>query len=176
MIDLFADSNNPFYKFGDLMFLQKISRNDWVEFIVRRFAETGKNISEDVAGYIADKVENHPYYVQQLSQLSWFRTIDLCENEDVDVAFNGLEAQLGLVFSLMVDSLTPFQIGFLLALANGENKLTSQAVLNQYRIGTSANVAIIKQALEKKELIDVLPDKINIQDPVFKQWLLNQYK
>lgn len=176
MIDLFADSNNPFYKFGELMFLQKISRNDWVEFIVRRFSETGKTISEDVAGYIADKVENHPYYVQQLSQLSWFRTINLCEKEDVDVAFSGLEAQLGLVFSLMVDSLTPSQIGFLLALANGENKLTSQAVLNQYRIGTSANVTIIKQALEKKELIDVLPDKINIQDPVFKQWLLNQYK
>ena len=33
----------------------------------------------------------------------------------------------------------------------------------------------IKQALEKKELIDVLPDKINIQDPVFKHWLLSQY-
>ena len=28
---------------------------------------------------------------------------------------------------------------------------------------------------EKKELIDVLPDKINIQDPVFKHWLLSQY-
>ena len=75
----------------------------------------------------------------------------------------------------MLDSLTPSQIGFLRAVANGENRLTSQAVLNQYRIGSSANVTIIKQALEKKELIDVLPDKINIQDPVFKHWLLNQY-
>ena len=175
MIDLFADSNNPFYKFGDLIFLQKISRNDWIEFIVKRFAETGKKITEDVAGYIADKVENHPYYVQQLSQLSWFRTIDECKNEDVDEAFSGLEAQLGLVFALMLDSLTPSQIGFLQAVANGENKLTSQTVLNQYRIGSSANVTIIKQALEKKELIDVLPDKINIQDPVFKHWLLSQY-
>lgn len=35
-------------------------------------------------------------------------------------------------------------------------------------------VTIIKQALEKKELIDVLPDKINIQDPVFKHCLLSQ--
>ena len=175
MIDLFADSNNPFYKFGDLILLQKISRNDWIEFIVKRFSDTGKKISEDVAGYIADKVENHPYYVQQLSQLSWFRTVDMCTKEDVEEAFSGLEAQLGLVFSLMLDALTPPQIGFLQAVANGENKLTSQTVLNQYRIGSSAHVTIIKQALEKKELIDVLPDKINIQDPVFKHWLLSQY-
>lgn len=36
MIDLFADSNNPFYKFGDMLFLQKISRDEWVKFIVKR--------------------------------------------------------------------------------------------------------------------------------------------
>lgn len=75
----------------------------------------------------------------------------------------------------MLDSLTPPQIGFLQAVANGENKLTSLTVMNRYRIGSSAHVTIIKQALEKKELIDVLPDKINIHDPVFKHWLLSKY-
>ena len=128
-----------------------------------------------MAGYIADKVENHPYYVQQLSQLSWFRTFKECTKSAVDEAFDGLEAQLALVFSLMLDSLTPSQIGFLQAVANGETKFSSQGVLNKYRLGSSANVTAIKQALEKKELIDVLPGKINLQDPVFKHWLLTQY-
>ncbi len=172
MIDLFADSNNPFYKFGDMLFLQKISREDWVKFVVKRFDDTNKSISEELAGYIADKVENHPYYVQQLSQLSWFRTSDECSKEDIDDAFNGLEAQLALVFSLMLDSLTPSQIGFLRAVANGETMLSSQEVLNKYRLGSSANITSIKQALEKKEIIDIQPSTINIQDPVFKHWLL----
>ncbi len=175
MIDLFADPNNPFYKFGDMLFLQKISRDEWIKFIVKRFMDTGKSISENLAGYIADKVENHPYYVQQLSQLSWFRTSEDCLKENIDEAFNGLEAQLALVFSLMLDSLTPSQIGFLQAVAYGETKFTSQEVLNAYRLGSSANVTSIKQALEKKELIDILPNKINIQDPVFKHWLLTKY-
>ena len=172
MIDLFADSNNPFYKFGDMLFLQKISRDEWVKFIVKRFKDTDKFISDELAGYIADKVENHPYYVQQLSQLSWFRTSMECTKSAVDEAFDGLEAQLALVFSLMLDSLTPSQIGFMQAVANGETKFSSQDVLSKYRLGSSANVTAIKQALEKKELIDVLPDKINLQDPVFKHWLL----
>jgi capsular polysaccharide biosynthesis protein len=54
MIDLFADSQNPFYKFGDLIFLQKIASEDWVKFIIERFEETGKYISEEVAFKIAD--------------------------------------------------------------------------------------------------------------------------
>jgi len=128
-----------------------------------------------LAGYVADKVENHPYYVQQLSQLSWFRTSGECTRSAIDEAFEGLEAQLALVFSLMLDSLTPSQIGFLQAVANGETKFSSQDVLRKYQLGTSANVTAIKHSLEKKELIDVLPDKISLQDPVFRHWLLTQY-
>lgn len=175
MIDLFSGPKNPFYKFGDMIFLQKIAKQEWIPFIVGRFHDTGKQIPEDIAAYIADIAENHPYYVQQLSQLAWFRTSGICTKDIVDSAFEGLEAQLGLVFSLIIDSLTPTQIGFLQAVANGETSFTSQEVLNKYKLGSSANVKNIKNALEKKELIDILPDSITIQDPVFKHWLLTKY-
>lgn len=175
MIDLFSDPKNPFYKFGDMIFLQKIVREEWVPFIVGRFRDTGKHINDDIAAYIAERVENHPYYVQQLSQLVWFRTSGQCSKEIVDAAFEGLEAQLGLVFSLILDNLAPSQIGFLQAVANGETSFTSQEVLTRYRLGSSANVKNIKNALEKKELIDILPNSITLQDPVFKHWLLTKY-
>ena len=175
MIDLFSDPKNPFYKFGDMIFLQKIVREEWVPFIVGRFRDTGKHINDDIAAYIAERVENHPYYVQQLSQLVWFRTSGQCSKEIVDAAFEGLEAQLGLVFSLILDNLAPSQIGFLQAVANGETSFTAQEVLTRYRLGSSANVKNIKNALEKKELIDILPNSITLQDPVFKHWLLTKY-
>ena len=158
-----------------MIFLQKIAKSEWIPFIVGRFRDTGKQIPEDIAAYIADRVENHPYYVQQLSQLAWFRTTDECTADIVDSAFEGLEAQLGLVFSLIIDSLTPTQIGFLQAVADGETSFTSQEVLHRYKLGSSANVKNIKNALEKKELIDILPDSITLQDPVFKHWLLTKY-
>ena len=176
MIDLFADSQNPFYKFGDLIFLQKIASEDWVKFIIERFEETGKYISEEVAFKIAQMVECHPYYVQQLSQLSWFRTHLECTEDIVKEAFSSLCAQLSLVFSHIIDGLTPSQIGFLQAVADGVSSFTSQAVLAKYRLGSSANVKNIKQALEKKELIDIQPDRIEIQDPVLKFWMLREYR
>ena len=176
MIDLFADSQNPFYKFGDMIFLQKIASEDWVKFIIERFEETGKYISEEVAFKIAQMVECHPYYVQQLSQLSWFRTHLECTEDIVKEAFSSLCAQLSLVFSHIIDGLTPSQIGFLQAVADGVSSFTSQAVLAKYRLGSSANVKNIKQALEKKELIDIQPDRIEIQDPVLKFWMLREYR
>lgn len=176
MIDLFADSQNPFYKFGDLIFLQKIASEDWVKFIIERFEETGKYISEEVAFKIAQMVECHPYYVQQLSQLSWFRTHLECTEDIVKEAFSSLCAQLSLVFSHIIDGLTPSQIGFLQAVADGVSSFTSQAVLAKYRLGSSANVKNIKQALEKKELIDIQPGRIEIQDPVLKFWMLREYR
>ncbi len=175
MIDLFAEPQNPFYKFGDLIFLQKISEEDWVKFIVERFAETGKYIYDEVALKIAQMVECHPYYVQQLSQLSWFRTYMECTEDIVDESFFSLCAQLSLVFSHIIDGLTPSQIGFLQAVADGVTSFTSQTVLTKYRLGSSANVKNIKQALEKKELIDIQPGRIEIQDPVFKFWMLREY-
>ena len=73
MLNIFGEYKSPFYKFGDIMFLPKISKADWQDYIVSRFRDTGKNIQSDIAGYIAQMVDNHPYYVQQLAQLSWLR-------------------------------------------------------------------------------------------------------
>lgn len=44
----------------------------------------------------------------------------------VDSAFEGLENQLPLAFSLILDNQTPTQMGFLQAVASGEASFTSQ--------------------------------------------------
>jgi hypothetical protein len=68
LLNVFANPSMPFYKFGDLMFLDKISVGNWVEFIQRRFSETGKEIRKEDATLIANLTDNHPYYEQQLAQ------------------------------------------------------------------------------------------------------------
>ena len=52
-----------FYKFGEILFLQKISLNHLVKFIMKRFSETGKQIDEQTAANIAQMADCHPYYV-----------------------------------------------------------------------------------------------------------------
>lgn len=176
LLDIFSNPNMPFFKFGDIMFLDKISREDWQEFIVRRFADTGKVIDIELSGIIADKVKNHPYYVQQLSQQVWLRTARKCTLAIVDEAFESMVRQLSLLFTNLIDSLTSRQISFLVAVAKGEERFSSQEVLMKYKLGTSANIKNLRTSLLDKDLIDIrVESKIEIQDPVFEWWLLNEY-
>ncbi len=46
LLDVFTSASMPFYKFGDVIFLSKISRSHWVTFITSRFSKTGKSISD----------------------------------------------------------------------------------------------------------------------------------
>src|SRR5690606_13226856 len=60
LLDVFTNSSMPFYKFGDLIFLEKINSDDWVKFIVSRFKDTNKIISKPEAAIIAGLAECHP--------------------------------------------------------------------------------------------------------------------
>ena len=90
MLEVFTHSSKPFYKFGNLMFLNKIDTPYLVEFFNSRFADTGKSINEDAANLIVKLVDNHPYYAQQLAQQSWSRTKDICTLEVVHEAHAAL--------------------------------------------------------------------------------------
>ena len=59
---------------------------------------------------------------------------------------------------------------FLQAIIDGET-IFGQENLKKYRLGTSANIIRIKDALLSKEIIDITAKKIEIQDPIFKLWL-----
>jgi hypothetical protein len=84
LLDIFSNASMPFYKFGDILFLQKIDNVVWGEFICKRFADTGKNITQEDAQYLAKSVDNHSYYVQQLAQQAWLRTDDNCTQAIID--------------------------------------------------------------------------------------------
>lgn len=175
MLNIFGEYKSPFYKFGDILFLPKISNADWRDYIVSRFRDTGKRIQPDIAGYIAQMVDNHPYYVQQLAQLSWLRCESECTMETVDSALSSMLDALNLQFIAIMDSLTDKQRNFLCALADGVTRLTSEETLSAYKLGTNGNVRIMRNALLKRDIIDVEGKTVQIQDPVFKLWLQRQY-
>ena len=177
LLDIFNDYSMPFYKFGDILFLQKIGREDWVQFISKRFSDTGKSISDELCGIIADKMKNHPYYTQQLSQQVWLRTPKKATEEIINDSFMSLIGQLGLLFSNIIDSLTPKQISFLIAVAEGVSNFSSKEILVKYKLGTSANIKNLRKATLERDLIDILPGNITeIQDPAFEYWIKHVYK
>lgn len=172
MNELFEKKSLPFYKFGDAIYLQKISTDDWVQYICGRFESTGKKISQELAAKICQAVDNHSSYVQQLAWLVWIHTDKVATDHDFEAAFQDIIDQNTPLFEKQTENLTNYQMNFLRAVVDGiHSEFTSQDVLQKYRLGSSANVSIIKRALVKQELIDVDRRQVVISDPVMVEWL-----
>ena len=175
MMDVFTDSSMPFYKFGDIFFLNKIDTEHFIPFIIERFSSTGKSITEDACRKIIALADNHPYYVQQLSQLSWLRTSGQCDVETVVKAHLSLVEQLSLLFSNLMETLTFQQTCYLHALIAGEKSITSAETMYRYHISSATAASRSLKALIKKDILDSKSGEISFQDPIFEYWLRHDY-
>ena len=172
MMDIFNNSNNPFYRFGQVVFLDKITKNNWMPFIIEGFRKTNKHISEDYASKICDIVECHSWYLQQLSFFIWTKT----EKEVTADDFNyGVKQLLNIntpMFQSDSNKLTPAQLELLRAIAAGETKFSSAEVNSKYNLGNPNTLAKNKRSLQEQDIIEKTKDNtFHFVDPIFKLWI-----
>jgi uncharacterized protein len=168
---LFEKKSLPFYKFGDIIYLQKIPQEDWVKYICNQFSKFGKHISKEFAIQICQTVDNHSSYVQQLSWLIFLRCEKEVNKENFDDAVEDLINQSSMLFQKDTEQLSLYQMNFMKALCSGvTDNFSTKQVMEKYNLGTTANVSRVKQALEQKELIDISNKKISLLDPIYKIW------
>lgn len=175
MMEIFNNASNPFYRFGDLIFLDKIPRKFWIPFFIKRFKDTGKELDKEGANLIAQLVEDHPYYCQQLAQIAWLRTNKICTEDIIRKSHTTLIEQLSLLFENMTEVLSNQQISYLHALINDEKSITSSAVMAKYGITSSTAAIRSRESLIKLDILDKIGNNIYFQDPIYKYWLMSKY-
>lgn len=172
MDELFGRKDYPFYKFGDIIYLEKINTSDWISYICERFRSTEKEISEELAECIVNTVDNHSSYVQQLSWIVWGYTEKKVSQKELNRAIEDIINQNRPLFEKQTEDLTAHQLNFLRAIADGiHDSYTTQDVIDKYNLNSSANANAVKTALLKKELIDTKDNQTFIADPVMVLWM-----
>jgi uncharacterized protein len=173
LMEMFNSSSMPFYRFGEIIQLKKISSDHWTVFIVQSFAQTKKAISVQLAERISNTMQCHSYYTQQLAHRVWIRTEKKATEEIFEGALQALIEQNSFMFERAVDQLPTTHLNFLKAMIDGVSQFSAAETLKQYALGTSANISKIKSALEQAEIIDFEPGhKISLLDPAFQLWLV----
>lgn len=165
---IFNDSSHPFYRFGETLFLEKIAQEEWVEFIINKFSETGKQISEPLAIRLAQLGQCHSYYVQYLGRICWNNTEKRVTDEIVSKSFDDFLTDHTGLFTKETEDLTKYQINYLRAFCAGERKFTSQRVLRQYQLGSAGNIRRIEKVMEDAEIIDYFAGEPVFCDPYFE--------
>lgn len=173
MEKMFQRQDYPFYRFGDLFYLGRISENDWIEYIRGRFEVTGKEISAELARRICNVTDRYSSYVQQLAWFVWLHSGLTATVEDVEFGIDRLLDACEPLFIQQTESLSAYQMNFLHLLADGiHSGFTKTAVLSSYRLGTAANIVRLKKTLTEKDLITMsAPMNYEISDPILSLWL-----
>ena len=175
MLDIFNSESRAFYRFGDLILLGKIEREHWVNFITEAFRNTNKYISDEMAGGIADMVQNNPYYVQQLSYNVWLNTEHETSKFIIEQSINHMTDSNAILYQETCENLSNTQINLLKAIADGENKLTSIETMQNFKLGTPRNVTKNKVRLGDKDLIDFHAKQPYFMDPIFELWFKRNF-
>ena len=173
METMFQNYSYPFYRFGDIIYLQKISEEDWVKFICARFEATGKHIPENIAKEICNLTDRYSSYVQQLAWFVWLKTQNTATEEDLRYAVNKLLDSCEPLFIQQTEDLSSYQMNFLRAIIEGVNTgFTQSSILSKYHLGTAANITRLKKSLTEKDLImTVSAKRIEMCDPILSLWL-----
>lgn len=170
MLDIFNDSQKPFYRFSNIIFMPKIAREDWIPFILNGFSKTGKHISEEYAQRICDITDCHSWYLQQFCFFIWNAT-ETSVNEGI---FQACRERLidtnAPMFTSDVEKLTPSQREMLKAIVSGETKLTAKEVLDKYHLGNPNTIVRNKRVLLEKSFVESDNGILSISDPIFLLW------
>lgn len=175
MLQIFNSANSPFYRFGQVIFLQKIEKRHWVPFIVSAFQRTKKHITEEMAGRICDTVERHSWYLQQLCYFIWSNTADEVTEE---VYRRGLQQVLNIntpMFQNDTENLSSTQIELLKAVSDGAQQLTSQQTKQRYALGNPNTISKNKRTLQNKDIIERHGEQFVFVDPIYQIWFKQEY-
>ena len=175
MLNIFNNSNSPFYRFGQVIFMQKIAKEHWIPFIQSSFEKTGKSISKELADRICDTVVCHSCYLQQLCYFIWSFTASEVTEEVLSL---GLKQVLNIntpMFQNLKESLSFTQIEMLKAIAHGEQHFSSQAVKQIYNLGNPNTIVKNKKTLQNKDIIEKEKENFAFVDPIYRLWFKQEY-
>lgn len=175
MLNIFNNANSPFYRFGQVIFMQKIAKEHWVPFIRQSFEKTGKSIPQEMAERICDTVSCHSWYLQQLCYFIWsFTSSEVTE----DVFSLGLKQVLNIntpMFQNDTENLSSTQIEMLKAIADGEQHFSSQTVKQIYNLGNPNTIVKNKKTLQNKDIIEMHKEDFQFVDPIYRLWFKEEY-
>ena len=146
------------------------------DYICNTFIKYGRVIEMEEALAIYDMAGGNMWYVNQLCAFCNAMPAGYINRKIVNQARDTLLSLHVPRFKAVMSDLTPNQENLLHAVVDGVRKFTSSEMMERYRLNSSANVARVKEALQKKEVITFdSEENARIIDPLFEYWLRNYY-
>ena len=178
MTDLFANPERPFFRSTQFMKISKLPRQTYRDFILAKFHQHSKTISEETVEEILDWTDLHTYYVQLLCNRVFLSTGKQVTSEGWKEEAARILKEQEFVFYGYREMLTKPQWKLLKAIAMSRKvyQPTSSDFMARYYLGSSATVLRSLHSLLGKELIYKENDEdgnvyYGVYDVLFSRWI-----
>lgn len=170
--EIFEKKSSPFYRFGSLMSLDKISMDKFTMFLEERFAgitDKDKNVSET----ILEITGCHPYYTQQLAFTVWelFGRSGY-SNDIIEIAANEIVQSHDNDYERLWNSLNRTDMMVLTGMSIGDISPLSDEFSRLNGTGASSTVFSTLKRLTSRGIIIKEGPVYTIDDPFFKRWII----
>jgi uncharacterized protein len=176
--NMFMSSGRPFYQSSELMYLDRISENDYSIFIMENFDRGRKEIDEIAIKKIFDWTRLHTYYVLYVCNLLYESGGKKTGEVEVNNVFHQIITDFEPQFINYRNLLPPHQLRLLKAIAvqNGVAQPTAGNFIGKHDLTSASSVSTSLKALIDKEMIIYDKDMLQVYDVFLSRWLEYHYK
>lgn len=178
MQEMFLSSARPFYRSADLLELEAIPKEIYVQFVTGHFRGAEKKISEGNVAKVYDFFKGHTFYMQKTFNEVFADTSanEECSGEKIKAAISVLVDSYDTIFREILSNVPEKQKELLYAIAiDGEaSSITSTAFIRRHRLSSASSVQSAVKKLLEKDLVTVGHKVYSISDRFFALWLATQ--
>ena len=177
MVSIFTDPASAFYKSALTLEVSCIPDDDFIPFLVRRFASGKRKADAEVIKRILDFTNRTTGDVQQLCAAIWSTTDDgkRIQESDIAIGLQDIFATEGGQFEFQTARLSRYQMKALVALAKfGGERIYSSDFLQRAEMPSTATLTKALKRLTDDRLIYNYQKCYRFFNPFLRAWLVSR--
>jgi len=175
MTEMFALPRGPFYQSTQLMTLDVIGEESYVDFARAFFKMAGRSFDEDAFERLYRRFNGVTWYLQAVLNRVWENPAGLCD-EAVDDGVETLVEESSLTYSDLLGSQTDAARRILRALAaeGRVSEISAKAFLERHKLPSPSTVRSSVADLVERNLVYRSAEGYEVYDLLFAIWLKNR--
>lgn len=171
--NMFTSSSKPFYHSSNILSLNAIQKDKYVDFASDMFARYGKSCGKEIIANLYDLLEGHTWYLQMVLYLAFYMTEKECSQKIIEEALQKRVMDNEDVYESILYGLSEKQQMVLKAIAFEEkaSQIQSAEFVNKYHLTSPSSVQSAVEKLLEKDLITIEKRTYRVDDRFFAMWL-----
>jgi AAA+ ATPase superfamily predicted ATPase len=174
---MFCSHSHPFYMSTEMMYLEPIPKDTYVEFAKKVLKQHKKRVEKGLIELIYDKFEGHTWYVQYTLNQLFERSPQIYTMPTLERVFELILWANNPIYQNYRNLLTPLQFEILRAIAKEEkvNSPTAANFLVEHRLGAASSVGQAVKVLVEKDMLQFENGVYSVSDRFLSMWLVRVY-